>query len=512
MVIKLQESRKNKILFWVDVSLIQFGIAKTLQEKIDSDFYIIYDLNHHLKKSFKKQNIINFKNEWYFWDHVGKIKDPDLEYLKKIEEKYEINLWDIAYAERIFYQWNSFYKFKREEILSIFEQECRFFEHVIDEINPDFLIIKTTDLHRNYLLTEMCRARGVKILMLFGSRFGVRASISSQADTFDLHLDEKKINSVNIQSVEDLNRYLKTHHSFKRNVSSGGMNTSIFKKIIPSLMWLTKTVDEEWKEGYDHYGVTRLKAILDYFSNSLKGRLRKMFIDRNFKKSINKNEKFLFFPLSLQPERGVEIVSPFYVNQAEVIINIAKALPIGYKLYVKEHPSMRFRHWRDISYYKKILNLPNVELLHPSFNTKIILENCELVITISGSLGLEAALYKKPSIVFSDVNYSSIPSVHRLSDWEELPNAIRESLKKEVKLSDVNEFINLLERNSFPFDIFGFNSKVAERFLHGGFMVSNEISMKYLDSFIEENRESFEILAAEHVKKINQYKKLEKKS
>ena len=43
-------------------------------------------------------------------------------------------------------------------------------------------------------------------------------------------------------------------------------------------------------------------------------------------------------------------------------------------------------------------------------------------------------------------------------------------------------------------------------------MVSNEISMKYLDSFIEENRESFEILAAEHVKKINQYKKLEKKS
>ena len=120
----------------------------------------------------------------------------------------------MAYIERNFYQYNPFYKFKREEILSIFEQECRFFEHVLNEVNPDFLIIKTTDLHRNYLLTEMCRARGVKILMLFGSRFGVRASISSQADTFDLHLDEKKKNSVNIQSVEDLNRYLKTHHSF----------------------------------------------------------------------------------------------------------------------------------------------------------------------------------------------------------------------------------------------------------------------------------------------------------
>ena len=182
----------------------------------------------------------------------------------------------------------------------------------------------------------MCRSRGIKILMLFGSRFGVRASISSQADTFDLHLDEKKANSVNIQSVEDLDTYLKAEHTFKRNVTSGGMNTSIFKKIIPSLMWLIKTVDEEWKEGYDHYGVTRLKAISYYFSYSLKGRLRKVFIDRNLEKTINKHEKFVFFPLALQPERGMEIVAPFYVNQAEVITNIAKSLPVGYKLYVKE--------------------------------------------------------------------------------------------------------------------------------------------------------------------------------
>ena len=88
MVIKLQESRKNKILFWVDVSLIQFGIAKTLQEKIDSDFYIIYDLNHHLKKSFMQQNLVNFKKEWYFWDNIGKTKEPNIEYLKQIEKNH----------------------------------------------------------------------------------------------------------------------------------------------------------------------------------------------------------------------------------------------------------------------------------------------------------------------------------------------------------------------------------------------------------------------------------------
>ena len=61
----------KKILFWIDVSLLQFGVAKMLQEKLDDEFYVIYDLNHHLKKSFKNQNIISFQNEWYYWDHVG---------------------------------------------------------------------------------------------------------------------------------------------------------------------------------------------------------------------------------------------------------------------------------------------------------------------------------------------------------------------------------------------------------------------------------------------------------
>jgi len=510
MVIKLQENRKNKILFWIDISLLQFGVAKMLQEKLDDEFYVIYDLNHHLKKSFKNQNIISFQNEWYFWDHVGKTKKPDLKYLKKIEENYKINLWGMAYTERNFYQYNPFYKFKREEILSIFEQECRFFEQVLNEVNPDFLIIKTTDFHRNYLLTEMCRARGIKILMLFASRLGVRASISAQADTFDNDLDEKKENLVNIQSMEDLDIYLKSHHTFKRNITSGGMKVPQYKKIMPSITWLTKTVDEEWKESYDHYGVTRLGSMSHYFSYSLKGRLRKMFIDRNFEKTINKHEKFVFFSLALQPERGVEIVAPFYTNQIGVITNIAKSLPVGYKLYVKEHQTMKFRHWRDTSYYKKIMALPNVKLIHPSFNTKILLENCELVITVSGTTGLEAALYKKPCIIFADANYSSLPSVYRLRSLEDLPNAIRESLKKEVKLSDVNDFINLLDRNSFPFDIFGFYSRVLERFHVGGFMVSNEISMKSLDSFFEEDREIYEMLAEEHIKKINQHKKLEK--
>ena len=499
---------KKKILFWVDSSIIQFGIAKLLQEKLDADFYVIYDFNHHLKKSFTEQKIINFKKEWYYWDHVTRSnKESDIEYLKKIEKEYNLNLWQIAYSERNFYKYNPFYQFSRREILSIFEQECRFFELILNEVVPDFLIIKTTDFHRNYLFTEMCRAKGVKILMLFASRLGNRASISSQSDKIDYSLDEKTEKNLEIESPEELENYLKSYNKLEstKKATSGGMNYPIRKKIMPAIKFLTKTVDEEWSEGYDHYGVTRFKAIQHYFVYSFKGRLRKFFIDRNFLKINEPEEKFLFFPLQVQPERNVDIDAPFYSNQLEVITNISKALPVGYKLYVKEHPNMYHRHWRETSFYKEIMKLPNVKMIHPSLDAKRFLENCSMVITIAGSAGLEAALYKKPCIVFTDVIYSSLPSVHRLKSLEELPEAIRNSLKKEVKQSDVNDFINLLDRNSFAFDIFGHYSEILKRFHHGGFMISNSLDMSDLNSFFEENKEIYEMLSLEHLKKINQY-------
>ena len=105
--------------------------------------------------------------------------------------------------------------------------------------------------------------------------------------------------------------------------------------------------------------------------------------------------------------------------------------------------------------------------------------------------------------------YSSLPSVYRLKNLEKLPDAIKESLKKEFQLSDVTEFINTLDRNSFDFDFFGNVGKIMNELHEGGFLISNNISMNQLESFFEKNKEDYNILTSEHIKKINQYKKLE---
>jgi hypothetical protein len=248
----------------------------------------------------------------------------------------------------------------------------------------------------------------------------------------------------------------------------------------------------------------------EYISILLKEKIRKRFIDKFFVHKLPLNENFLYFPLQVQPERNVDIGAPFYANQIEVITYVAKSLPVDYKLYVKEHPQMNLRHWREISNYKKIIELPNVKLIHPSVDPKLLLDKCSIVINIAGTAGFEASIYQKPSIVFTDVIYSSLPSVYRLKSLEELPNAIKESLKIKVKLLDVIEFINLLDRNSFKFDFFGHFKKILDEFHGGGFLISNKISMNDLKIFFEKNNDDYELLGLEHIKKINQYKKLEK--
>ena len=106
------------------------------------------------------------------------------------------------------------------------------------------------------------------------------------------------------------------------------------------------------------------------------------------------------------------------MNQLEIVKHIAKSIPVDFKLYVKEHMVMKYRFWRPISYYKQIMNLPNVVLIHPSLTNVELLKKCSIAFTVTGTTGLEAGYYGKPSIIFGHTSYDSLPSVHRIKNLE----------------------------------------------------------------------------------------------
>ena len=496
---------KLKVLCYQDMDMSILGMAKNLQEKHNCDLFSITDLSGNPQKFFQEQSIVKYLKKWVYYDHILPNKKPDLEYLRSVEKNYNIDIWQIAYNDRIFFKYNDFYKFHPDEILSIIEQGCKLFESILDEINPDFVLLPLTNSGRMHLFYEICKAKNIQVLMFVPTRFGNRWMFSASVESIGNNYVLSSSNTS--RTLEQLQNYLKGHDSFKEVVEetkSWQKSYSQFFKAATAYFLFSKNTN--LKTHYTHFGRTKLRVFFNYIGSMIKKKYRINFMNKNLSRKID-DEPFIFFPLITEPERGLLIAAPFHTNQIELIVHIVKSLPIGYKLYVKEHGMMYTRDWRPVSFYKQIMALPNVKLLHHSIPPNDILKKCSLVITAGGTTGLESAFYEKPTITFVDTLYSKLKSVHVLKNIEDLPSVIRSQLTKKIDLDDLNSFVNLIDSNSFECDYIGFNIDAHQTFFYNGFLSDVKIKPSIMDKFLQRHQLMFDQLGLEIIKKIKQCQK-----
>lgn len=497
---------KDKIIFWLDADLTHFGLTKYLQEQYDCDMYAIVDITNKPKEFFRTQQLVKFQKIWFYHDYIQKNNDlPDIAYLSEFEKKYKINLWLIACNERIFYNYNEFYKFNTNEILRILEQECKLFEKVLNETNPDFLIMRAGDLQQTEIFYKMCKARGIKPLLLGQTRFAYRYIISPYWHDIDPNRNFSESTKQN-RTFNELLDYLKGIDLFKNqsNVVNEFRGSKMSR--VKALYKFLTSDNQNVKTHYTYYGRTKLRVLVKMIALLTRGKIRESYINRNLVREIKEKEPFLFFPLHVDQESTLLLGAPFQTNQLEIITNIVKALPMGYQLYVKEHPVMRMRGWRSISFYKQLMALPNVKVLHPSVNPDEIMERCSLVLAITSTAGLEAAFHQKCSIIFADAPYSVLSSVYRVKNIEDLPDIIRSTLTKNVNINDLNKYVNFINDNSFQFDNHKIERHYSRHFYHNGNLMDVEITEEQMKVFLEDNSLELKQLALEHVKQIKFYK------
>ena len=500
-------TEKDKILVYVHGWFIHFGIAKALKEKHPCDIFAVIDFDDKAKKFFDIQNILDFEKFWHYKENALITKQkPDMNYLKSFEKKYNINLWSIVYTDKTFYRYNEFYKFSQDEILSLLEQECKFFERILDESKPDFYLTYHTQTHHEHLLYEMCRARGIRVLMLSPAKVSEKFMISQDGLLLDDFIDQSQ--STKHFTQKDLENFLKENDARKyldkiKNASFESRKTDRYKYV--SKFFLS-TDSSNYDTRYSYYGRTKYKVLSKKISRFIKRKQRQSFINKNLQTEIPSESSFVYFPLHYEPERVLLATAPFYDNQLAVITSIAKSIPIGYQLFVKEHPMQGTIGWRDVSFYKYIMELPNVKLIHPSVSHEKILPKCSLVVTIAGTTGLEAAFHNKPTILFSDQVYSKLPFVYRITKLEELPDAIRKFLNKPVDFNALGNLIELLENNSVKFELDIVGADFSYRFGFKGPVMDAELPINEVKSFLDKHKDVFEKLATEHIKKIKQHK------
>lgn len=473
--------------------MTHLGIAKFFQEKkSDMELFAVVNARDQ-KKFFQNQSVVKFQKTFYLYDHISNPNyNVNLDYLVSIENKYQINLFQIADTDLEFHFSNN--KSSKNEILSILEQDCRFLEKVLEEVKPDYLCVPVTDRHYHMILQGMCEAKGIKILMLCPSRLGHRWIILEDLDKFDSDINYEEI-QFETKSFEQLKTYLQEFPFFKNAGKDLVLYENSRKEKLSAILEYKKTMP---------------RFIIKQLLQKRKKQSHKDFIDKNFQRQINDEINFIYFPLHAEPERALYTSVPFYSNQLEVITNIAKSLPVNFSLIVKDHPAMEFFGWRNPSFYKKIMSLPNVKIVHPSVKPNTLFEKCSGVISIGGSAGLEACFYNKSVIVFGDLNFTIIPSVFKVDKLENLPKLICKFLNTKPDPSHLSKFVAYLEKYSFEFNLPELLSDLYNQFYYGGLKTVTNISEEKLNSYFEKHQTTFCNLAEEHIKKIEYYVFLQK--
>jgi len=184
----------------------------------------------------------------------------------------------------------------------------------------------------------------------------------------------------------------------------------------------------------------------------VKRKLRNLRGNDDLYDSFDPAVPFAFFPLHYEPELSLLVLAPQFTDQIHLIGQIARALPVGMSLYVKEHPAMV--QYRPRSYYERLKKIPNVKLLSPTLSGFAVGPRAKLVATITGTVGWEACLFGVPVISFGHQNFNALSNVTHCSDLEVLPRLVKERLNASAyNETDVLVYLAALHKHSFDIDL-----------------------------------------------------------
>ena len=493
----------DKIIFWLSADLLPYCLSYYFQKKFNGELFAIYDLTNKPKEFFKKQNFVDFSKIWFYHDHISTKNKNNLTYLQEINKKYNLDLNELAKNDRILNKYNEYFNFSDNEINSILESECKLFENILDEIKPDYIILNEPPFHHQKLIMELCRARGIKILCLCISRFEASTIIVENNATFDLpqNLDLIKLNELGASELKVKEKGINYNKSNLRWAKDRKFST--LGKLRALIDYILFSDSKNIKTNYTYYGRKKYKVILDTVLFYIRRQKRYRYLQINSKKIVDLHIPFVYFPLALDDDQALLNDAPLFTNQIEVIKHIAKSIPINYQLYVKDHFFAGFRGWKEIKQYQEIKELPNVTLIHPTYPSKELIKNCNIVISVRGSSSLEAAYENKPSIIFDNIPHDILPSVYKVKSITELPKLIKTALNTPIDSAYIKKYDELIRKRIIDFNWSDMEILRNEQFYSGNILSDVEYPESKVKEFFEDNKIMFQKLADAHLKKIN---------
>lgn len=436
-------------------------------------------------------------------DIFNKLKNEtvNLQYLQWLEQEYGLpNLWPYLYLDRVIMQSRLIREYpfdnpllSHEEMLKALQVYAKTIIEFIEKEKPDFIVFSVVGSLGSMLLYQVAKKKGIKTLIISSTRVENRFNVT---EDYRLFTNTERIFEKNMALNAPV-PYEKESLAFLEKFRN--KPTPYAPKISPEYIQLSRRQQIKFLLPQNFFRTIRwnIVAIARYIAKNqrdytdenpwlsvwdkIKRKFRGIIGTMNWYYSkMDPHDEFVFFGLHMEPEIAT-LIAPYYADQINLIKNIAKSLPIHFKLYVKEHPSMH--GFRPSSYYKQLIKIPNVKLINSSIKSFDIIAKAKLVIGISSTALWEAILLQKPVITFGDVFYNKLSMVKRCTALEELPHIVQEQLNYfNYNEREMINFLAAIFADSTPVDIvdFWFDEDQGENF-------GTDEGLKHLANIVAQN-------------------------
>ena len=326
-------------------------------------------------------------------------------------------------------------RFSDDELLCILQEGLTATERLFDALKPEIVIGFICVTLLEYLTYLFARARGVRVLSLRPTRIADRvmfaSSINDPAPEFvDAYRRAVTGGSPDMDAARQYIRRARADHGRYEGVMPPSATTALVvnprreRPAKAAVRVISSYYDYRRSESRtDNHVPDPLRSLM--FAGLINPARAWLMSRRMATGYITDDElrqtRYVFYPLHAEPEVSLLVYGRPFVNQIEVIRQLAISLPIDMQLVVKEHPWMVGK--RSQSFYRKLLNIPRVRLARPEIPARDLIRPASLVAVITGSVALEALILQKPAITFGDCPFNVLPPtmVRRCADLRELP-------------------------------------------------------------------------------------------
>jgi hypothetical protein len=396
----------------------------------DSSYYADY---RRARPDFEASNDV--VKEWEILAQARAAR-PDRARIAELERRYGETLWNAVVSDRRLYlgvkavrEQDDATRYSHDELLSILLTAADAVEGLFDRVRPDLVagfICVTVGEYLSYLIA---RQRGVPFINIRPTRiknyFYGGEDVFEPSASLDRAYRRLRAGGVperSLAAARDILQKVRASHAMYEGAvplpQQAADSAAVEVESRPAeglAQRLKRMAHETWDYNFgalaaDNHRAPRLVA--NWFNRIKKPwRVKSMALalERHYVRDLSTlgERGYAFFPLHKEPEVTMLVYSRPWLNQIEVVRNIARSLPAGMTLLVKEHPVAV--GYRPLSYYRRLLEIPNVALAAPDLTSREVLRHAKLVAIISGSIGLEAIMLKIPVVALGNVPFAFLP-------------------------------------------------------------------------------------------------------